>query len=33
MVHKHMAGVYDLERDEHFMSFAQAMEPLDEEQR
>ncbi|XP_073076421.1 ral-GDS-related protein-like [Manis javanica] len=32
MVHKHMAGVYDLERDEHFMSFAQAMEPLDEEQ-
>ncbi|XP_057345979.1 ral guanine nucleotide dissociation stimulator-like isoform X4 [Manis pentadactyla] len=32
MVHKHMAAVYDLERDEHFMSFVQAVEPLDEEQ-
>ncbi|XP_057345147.1 ral guanine nucleotide dissociation stimulator-like [Manis pentadactyla] len=32
MVHKHMAGVYDLERDEHFMSSVQALEFLDEEQ-
>ncbi|XP_057345989.1 ral guanine nucleotide dissociation stimulator-like 2 isoform X3 [Manis pentadactyla] len=32
IIHKHMAGLYDLEPDEHFESFLQAVEPLDEEQ-
>ncbi|XP_057346757.1 ral-GDS-related protein-like isoform X2 [Manis pentadactyla] len=32
MIHKHVARLYDLEPEEHVMSFLQAVEPLDEEE-
>ncbi|XP_073069906.1 uncharacterized protein [Manis javanica] len=32
MLHKHVAGLYDLEPEERFVSFFQAVEPLDEEE-
>ncbi|XP_057364329.1 ral-GDS-related protein-like [Manis pentadactyla] len=33
MLHKRLAGLYDLEPEERFVSFFQAVEPLDEEER
>ncbi|XP_073078278.1 ral-GDS-related protein-like [Manis javanica] len=32
MIHKHVAKLYDLEPEEHVVSFLQAVEPLDEEE-
>ncbi|XP_036732059.2 ral-GDS-related protein-like isoform X2 [Manis pentadactyla] len=32
MIYKYAAGLYDLEPEERFISFLQAVEPLDEEQ-
>ncbi|XP_057346203.1 ral-GDS-related protein-like isoform X2 [Manis pentadactyla] len=31
-IYQHVARLYDLEPEEHIMSFLQAMEPLDEEE-